>query len=56
MQTTACSILGRCMAGELPKMGPAVWLEKYQMFALTRYDAVSTALREWRLSRPPSAS
>jgi cytochrome P450 len=33
--------------GELRKMGPAVWLDKYQMVALTRYDAVLTALRDW---------
>jgi cytochrome P450 len=25
---------------ELREMGPAVWLEKYAMFALTRYDVV----------------
>jgi cytochrome P450 len=28
-------------------MGPAVWLEKYRMFALTRYDVVVKALRDW---------
>jgi cytochrome P450 len=27
--------------------GPAVWLTKYQMFALTRYDSVRRALLEW---------
>jgi cytochrome P450 len=27
-------------------MGPVVWLEKYGMFALTRYDVVR-ALRDW---------
>lgn len=27
--------------------GPAVWLPKYQMFALTRYDAVRQALDDW---------
>jgi cytochrome P450 len=32
---------------ELREMGPAVWLEKYRMFALTRYDAVMKALRDW---------
>ena len=30
---------------ELREMGPAVWLEKYRMFALTRYDAVVKVLR-----------
>jgi len=28
-------------------MAPAVWLEKYRMFALTRYDAVVKVLRDW---------
>jgi cytochrome P450 len=32
---------------ELREMGPVVWLEKYGMFALTRYDAVVKALRDW---------
>ena len=32
---------------ELREMGPAVWLEKYRMFALTRYDAVVKVLRDW---------
>ena len=32
---------------ELREMGPVVWLEKYGMFALTRYDAVVRALRDW---------
>jgi cytochrome P450 len=32
---------------ELRDMGPAVWLEKYGMFALTRYDVVMRALRDW---------
>ena len=27
--------------------GPAVWLTKYQMFALTRYEAVRRALLDW---------
>src|SRR6516165_1937389 len=27
--------------------GPAVWLPRYQMFALTRYDAVRRALLDW---------
>ena len=27
--------------------GPAVWLPKYRMFALTRYDSVRRALTEW---------
>jgi cytochrome P450 len=31
----------------LREMGPAVLLEKYGMFALTRYDAVEKALRDW---------
>ena len=31
---------------ELREMGPVVWLEKYGMFALTRYDVVR-ALRDW---------
>jgi cytochrome P450 len=32
---------------ELREMGPIVWLEKYGMFALTRYDVVVKALRDW---------
>src|ERR1700716_2686024 len=32
---------------ELRGMGPIVWLEKYRMFALTRYDVVVKALRDW---------
>jgi cytochrome P450 len=32
---------------ELREMGPVVWLEKYGMFALTRYDVVAKALRDW---------
>ena len=28
-------------------MGPAVWLEKYEMFAFTRYESVLKALRDW---------
>jgi cytochrome P450 len=31
---------------ELREMGPVVWLEKYGMFALTRYDVVVKALRD----------
>jgi cytochrome P450 len=31
---------------ELRKMGPAVWLEKYEVFALTRFDVVVKALRD----------
>src|SRR5262249_13244678 len=27
--------------------GPAVWLTKYQMFALTRYSSVRRALQDW---------
>jgi cytochrome P450 len=33
--------------GELRELGPVVWLEKYGMFALTRYDVVVKALRDW---------
>jgi cytochrome P450 len=32
---------------ELREMGPAVWLEKYEMFAFTRYESVLKALRDW---------
>jgi cytochrome P450 len=32
---------------KLREMGPAVWLEKPRMYALTRYDAVVRALRDW---------
>ena len=32
---------------DLREMGPAVWLEKYRMFAVTRYDAVVKVLRDW---------
>src|ERR1700751_3188486 len=32
---------------ELREMGPAVWLEKYGMFAFTRYGSVSKTLRDW---------
>src|SRR4030081_1496631 len=32
---------------ELREIGPVVWLEKYGMFALTRYDVVVKALRDW---------
>src|ERR1700704_697317 len=32
---------------ELREMGAVVWLEKYGMFALTRYDAVARTLRDW---------
>jgi cytochrome P450 len=31
---------------ELQSLGSAVWLAKYNMFALTRYDSVSRALKE----------
>jgi cytochrome P450 len=31
----------------LREMGPVVWLGKYGMFALTRYDVVVKALRDW---------
>jgi cytochrome P450 len=33
---------------ELREMGPIAWLEKYGMFALTRYDVVVKALRDWQ--------
>jgi cytochrome P450 len=32
---------------ELRGMGPVVWLVRYGMFALTRYDAVVKVLRDW---------
>jgi cytochrome P450 len=32
---------------ELREMGPVVWLEKYGMLALTRYDVVVKVLRDW---------
>ena len=32
---------------ELREMGPVVWLERYGMFALIRYDVVVKALRDW---------
>ena len=28
--------------------GPAVWLPKYEMFALTRYESVRRALEDWQ--------
>ena len=31
---------------ELQRLGSAVWLAKYQMFALTRYDSVMRALKD----------
>jgi cytochrome P450 len=31
---------------ELQNLGSAVWLERYQMFALTRYDSVTRALKD----------
>lgn len=33
---------------ELRDRGPAVWLPKYEMFALARYQAVRDALRNWQ--------
>jgi cytochrome P450 len=33
---------------ELREMGPVVWLVRYGMFALTRYDVVVKALRDWQ--------
>src|SRR3981189_587957 len=32
---------------ELREIGPVVWLEKYGMFALTRYDVIVEAPRDW---------
>jgi cytochrome P450 len=32
---------------QLRDAGPAVWLSKYDMFALTRYDSVRRALQDW---------
>jgi cytochrome P450 len=32
---------------QLRDAGPAVWLPKYEMFALTRYTAVRQALTDW---------
>jgi len=32
---------------QLRDAGPAVWLPKYEMFALTRYDSVRRALQDW---------
>jgi cytochrome P450 len=32
---------------ELRDAGPAVWLSKYEMFALTRHASVGDALRDW---------
>jgi len=32
---------------DLREMAPVVWLEKYRMFALTRYDVVVKVLRDW---------
>src|ERR1700680_3815093 len=34
------------MYRELQSLGSAVWLRRYQMFALTRYDSVSRALKD----------
>jgi cytochrome P450 len=31
---------------QLQQLGPAVWLTRYQMFALTRYDSVARALKD----------
>jgi cytochrome P450 len=36
---------------ELREMRPVVWLEKYGMFALTGYDVVVKALRDWEAFR-----
>src|SRR5713226_5224202 len=33
---------------ELRDAGPAVWLRKYGMFALTRHSAVRRALEDWQ--------
>jgi hypothetical protein len=32
---------------ELQRLGSAVWLTKHQMFALTRYDSVVRALKDF---------
>jgi cytochrome P450 len=32
---------------ELREMGPVAWLETHRLFALTRYDVVVKALRDW---------
>jgi cytochrome P450 len=32
--------------GELQRLGSAVWLNKYRMFALTRHDSVLRALKD----------
>jgi cytochrome P450 len=34
------------MYRELQNLGAAVWLQKYQMFALTRYESVARALKD----------
>ena len=34
------------MYAELQRLGPAVWLSQYRMFALTRYDCVLRALKD----------
>jgi cytochrome P450 len=34
------------MYRELRDLGPAVWLARYEMFALTRYDSVIRALKD----------
>jgi cytochrome P450 len=36
---------------QLRDAGPAVWLPKYEMFALTRYDSVRRALQDWESFR-----
>jgi cytochrome P450 len=35
--------------------GPAVWLPKYEMFALTRYASVRRALEDWESFRRATA-
>lgn len=32
----------------LREAGPAVWLERYNVWAITRYDAVRAVLRDWK--------
>lgn len=32
----------------LREIGPVVWLERHQVWAVTRYDAVRAVLRDWR--------
>jgi cytochrome P450 len=38
----------------LREMGPAVWLDQYKMFALTRYESVRTVLQDGESFPSPS--